>query len=246
MPWPPRWAEDGCLFEREHHRRIALVLQSLDPAVLAAHHCFFGGGTAIALRYGEFRESVDIDFLVADADGYRALRQLLGGATGLAPLARSGLTLELAREVRTDQYGIRTVVRTEGVGIKFEIVREARITLEMPGPQDVVCGVPTLTPLDLAASKLLANADRWGDDSVFSRDLIDLAMMAPSAALLAQARDKAARAYGTSVRESVHKAVEALRRRPGRLDECLKALRVQGMSTAAVLQRIRNLERRLR
>ena len=234
------------MFEREHHRRIALVLQALDPAVLATHHCLFGGGTAIALRYGEFRESVDIDFLVADADGYRALRQLLGGAAGLAPLARPGLELELAREVRTDQYGIRTVVRTEGVGIKFEIVREAPITLEAPGPQDAVCGVATLTPLDLAASKLLANADRWGDDSVFSRDLIDLAMMAPSPALLAQARDKAERAYGSSVRESVHKAVEALRRRTGRLDECLKALRVQGVPSAAVWQRIRNVERRLR
>lgn len=246
MPWPRRWAEGGCLFEREHHRRIALVLQALDPAVLAAHHCLFGGGTAIALRYGEFRESVDIDFLVADAEGYRALRQLLGGLAGLAPLARPGLSLELAREVRTDQYGIRTVVKTEGVGIKFEIVREARIALEAPGPQDLVCGVATLAPVDLVASKLLANADRWGDDSVFSRDLIDLAMMAPSPALLAQARDKAEQAYGTSVRESVHEAVEALRRRPQRLNECLQALRVQGVSSGAVLQRIRNLERRLR
>ena len=234
------------MFEREHHRRIALVLQALDPAVLAAHRCLFGGGSAIALRYGEFRESVDIDFLVADADGYLALRQLLGGPAGLAPLARPGLTLELAREVRNDQYGIRTVVRTEGVGIKFGIVREARITLESPGPPDAVCGVPTLTPLDLAASKLLANADRWGEDSVFSRDLIDLAMMEPSPALLVQARDKAEQACGSSVRESVHRAIETLHRRPQRLDECLKALRVQGVSKAGVLQRIRNLERKLR
>jgi hypothetical protein len=45
------------LFEREHHRRIALVLQALDPAVLAAHRCLFGGGSAIALRYGEFCET---------------------------------------------------------------------------------------------------------------------------------------------------------------------------------------------
>lgn len=29
--------------------------------------------------------------------------------------------------------------------------------------------------------KLLANSDRWADDSVFSRDLIDLAMNAPRA-----------------------------------------------------------------
>ncbi len=35
----------------------------------------------------------------------------------------------------------------------------------------------TLTRLDLAASALLASSDRWADDAVHSRDLIDLAMM---------------------------------------------------------------------
>ena len=246
MPWPRRWAEGGCLFEREHHRRIALVLQALDPAVLGAHHCLFGGGTAMALRYGEYRESVDIDFLVSDAAGYRSLRQLLGGPAGLAPLVRAGLALELAREVRTDQYGIRTVVRTEGVGIKFEIVRESRIDLEAPGPADAVCGVATLVPVDLVASKLLANADRWADDAVFSRDLIDLAMMAPARDLLAAALGKAEQAYGASVREALAKAIGSLRRRPQRLDECINALRMHGVPKAALWQRIRDLERRAR
>ena len=35
----------------------------------------FGGGTAISLRHGEFRESVDIDFLTCDLAGYRRLRE---------------------------------------------------------------------------------------------------------------------------------------------------------------------------
>ncbi|MGZ3426818.1 MAG: nucleotidyl transferase AbiEii/AbiGii toxin family protein, partial [Caldimonas sp.] len=48
------------MFEREHHRRIAAILQALDAELLAASHCLFGGGTAMALRYGEYRESVDI------------------------------------------------------------------------------------------------------------------------------------------------------------------------------------------
>ncbi|NTV11181.1 MAG: DUF1302 domain-containing protein [Zoogloea sp.] len=38
-----------------------------------------------------------------------------------------------------------------------------------PGKDDVVCGIGTLTPLDLAASKLLANSDRQADDGVFSQ-----------------------------------------------------------------------------
>ena len=48
--------------------------------------------------------------------------------------------------------------------IKFEIVLEGRIALEAAGGKDQVCGVSTLTPLDMSTSKLLANADRWSDD----------------------------------------------------------------------------------
>jgi hypothetical protein len=50
----------------------------------------------------------------------------------------------------------------------------------------------TLAPVDLAAEKLLANADRWADDAVFSRDVIDLAMHRREPALargLCQGRD---------------------------------------------------------
>src|SRR3954466_4869430 len=176
MPCRQHWAEGACLFDREHHRDVALVLQALQPEVLAERHCYFGGGTAMALRYGEYRESVDIDFLVADRNGYRDLRQMLGGAAGLAPLVRADLKVEPARELRADQYGIRTQVRSGAALIKFEIVFEARIAFDVPGPEDQVCGVRTLAPIDLAAEKLLANTDRWPDDGVFSRDLIDLAM----------------------------------------------------------------------
>lgn len=59
------------MFEHLHHRRIAQVLESLDGPLLKENQCLFGGGTAIALRYGEFRESVDIDFLVSDLPSYR-------------------------------------------------------------------------------------------------------------------------------------------------------------------------------
>jgi hypothetical protein len=166
------------MFERPHHQRIAHVLGALDGDALRRLGCLFGGGTCIALRCGEYRESVDIDFLVSDPAGFRELRQLLTGAEGLNALVRSGAQpLVMLREVRADQYGLRTVVQMDGQAIKFEIVREARIELEPPGQDDQVCGVATLTLIDLAASKLLANSDRQADDGVFSRDVIDLAMM---------------------------------------------------------------------
>lgn len=167
------------MFERPHHQRVAQVLASLDANLLARSHCLFGGGTAIALRYGEYRESVDIDFLVSDIDGYRHLRQLLTGNQGLGALARQGSEIQQSAELRADQYGIRSSVRVGDIEIKFEIVLEARIELELPGAEDRIGDIATLTPLDMATSKLLANSDRWADDSVFSRDIIDLAMMNP-------------------------------------------------------------------
>lgn len=222
------------------------MLQALDGSTLVAHHCLFGGGTAMALRYGEYRESVDIDFLVSEATGYRALRQLLTSPHGVAPLLRPGMALEQVREVRADQYGIRTLVRAGNEAIKFEIVQEARITLEQPGPGDMLCGVATLTPVDMAAGKLLANADRWADGAVFSRDLIDLAMMAPPPATLQAALAKAQLAYGDSVRADLLRAVEQLRQAPLRLARCMQAMKMDTVPRALLWQRIRNLEKALR
>lgn len=229
------------MFERAHHRNVALVLQALDPAVLSERHCYFGGGTAMVLQRGEYRLSVDIDFVVSDIQGYRDLRQMLTGPAGLGPLARPGLRLELDREVRADQYGIRTRVVAGASAIKFEIFLEGRVELSRPGPDDLVCGVQTLAGIDMAAEKLLANADRWRDDSVYSRDIIDLAMMAAPKALLHAACGKAEQAYGESVRESVASAARMLRANPRRLDECIRALQVQSVTKAQLWAAIRRL-----
>jgi len=229
------------LFEREHHRRIARVLQALDGPLLSSHGCLFGGGTAIALRHGEYRESVDMDFLVSYLPGYRALRQMLTGAQSLSPITRPGQALELARELRADQYGLRTLVQVDGVAIKLEIVHEARISLGAPAAADALCGVPTLVPLDMVAGKLLANSDRWADDAVYSRDLIDLGMMQPGRALLRLAIDKAAGAYGQSIQADLAKAIGRLRDQPQRLDACRQALRMDAVPAAVLWARIRRL-----
>jgi hypothetical protein len=231
------------LFEREHHRRVARVLQALDARRLHAHRCLFGGGTAIALRYGEYRDSLDIDFRVSHRDGYRALRERLSGREGFGAICRPGAEpITPAREIRADQYGLRTMLRVDDAEIKFEIVLEARITLDAPGDADLLCGVATLTPLDLATSKLLANADRWRDDSVLSRDLIDLAMMVPGKALLRAAIAKAEGAYGAAIRNDLHAAVQSLRERPQRLDHCMQALRIHAVPKALLWQRIKALD----
>lgn len=231
------------MFERPHHQRIAHVLSALDSSVLAQNACWFGGGTCIALKFGEYRESVDIDFLVSDPAGYRELRQLLTGLDGLAPITRRGaMPLELLREVRADQYGIRTQVRMDGHAIKFEIVREARILFQEPEPQDQIAGVKTLTLLDLAASKMLANSDRQADDGVFSRDIIDLAMMDLKLPSLRQALEKATEAYGNSISSDLAKAIDRMQNRQGWLDRCMQAMAMD-MPKAVLWQKIRGLRR---
>lgn len=229
------------MFERPHHQRIAHVLAALDGGVLAQHSCWFGGGTCIALKFGEYRESVDMDFLVSDLAGYRELRQLLTGLEGLAPITRQGaMPLELVREVRADQYGIRAQVRMDGQAIKFEIVREARIALQTPELQDQICGVGTLTLLDLATSKLLANADRQADAGVFSRDVIDLAMMDLTLPKLRNAHEKASEAYGGAITRDLAKAIDRLQEKPEWLERCMKAM-VMHMPKAVLWKKIRHL-----
>lgn len=232
------------MFERSHHRRIARVLDALDGARLRELACLFGGGTAIALRHGEYRESVDMDFLVSDAGSYRQLRALLADAGNLNPLLRVGAQMQLARDIRVDQYGIRTVLVVDGVHIKFEIVREARIDLDMPGRNDAIRGVATLAATDLAASKLLANSDRWRDDSVFSRDAIDLAMMDLPPRGFLPAVEKAAAAYGDAVVMDLRRALDGLDARSGHLQRCMSALSMT-LPAALVQQRLRTLRRRL-
>lgn len=233
------------VFERPHHRPIASVLDALDGTRLRELQCWFGGGTAIALRHGEYRESVDIDFLVSDPDGFRCLRQLLAGADSIDALLRAGAApIALARDIRADQYGIRTVLSVDGARIKFEIVREARIALALPARNDVIRGVATLTIDDLAASKLLANSDRWRDDSAFSRDAIDLAMMDLPPRRLHPAVDKAGQAYGEAVVVDMRRALEMLRERPAHLERCMRAMSMT-LTPGALQQRLRVLARRL-
>jgi len=230
------------MFERPHHQMIANILFSLDASLLRECHCYFGGGTAVALRYGEFRESVDIDFLVSDREGYRTLRQEMTGPEGIAAIVRKDAPpLVPSRDVRADQYGIRTALRTGNAPVKFEVVLEGRIRFEQPGPSDTVCGVTSLSRLDLVTSKILANSDRWLDDSVVSRDLIDLAMMQPSRPLLAHAIDKATGAYGHSAPGDLSRALARMQERSGWLDHCMKALSIS-TPKAVLWQNLRTLE----
>lgn len=234
------------MFKREHHQHIHQVLRALDAPLLRSHHCYFGGGTAIVLQHGEYRESADIDFMVSDINAYRALRKLLQAQPQLEQLFGVGDgPMRSVPEMRADQYGIRTKLPVAGSIVKFEIAFEARINFDEPGPQDQISGVSTLSNVDLAASKLLANVDRWADPGVYSRDVIDLSMLELSRKDGDQAFAKAESAYGEAVKRSVCKAVDMLKSRPDRLAACLEALAMD-MPQALMLDRLKRWARAAR
>jgi hypothetical protein len=224
------------LFERPHHQRIARLLTAIDAAKLSTHKCLFGGGTVIALLHGEYRESRDVDFLVSDRDSYRELRGIVTN-DGIAGLFNE--PVKQLRDARMDQYGIRTLIEIDEVPIKFEIVLEARIELDGPSDENSVCGVRTLTHADQVAEKLLANSDRWADDEVDSRDLIDLAMMLKDGRIPRAALEKAGRAYN-SIEADLEKA-KAHIERPGHLVRCMANMQMT-QPPALVLDRIRKLK----
>src|SRR5258706_5113348 len=210
-------------FLRASHQDVWTVLAQMDQALLAQTQCYFGGGTRIVLELGEYRESKDIDFLCASRDGYRLLRETVSHES-LGPMFRK--PVPLAREVRTDQYGIRTFLDLKASKLKFEIVREARIELE--GQNIASLPVPCLTRQHAFAEKFLANTDRGLDASTLSRDMIDLAFMiegwatADAAAGLAIAKT----AYGEAVERSIEAVARKIRKDRSYRNRCIEGLAI--------------------
>jgi hypothetical protein len=198
--------EAAVTFARPQHNIIAEALRSMDAAFLERARCYFGGGTAIVLSNGEYRLSLDVDFLCADLDGYRELRV---AARGKGAQAVFGSSIETLRPFVADQYGIRGLFSLRGQRIKFEIIREGRIDLD--GAIDPTLGVPVLTVPDQFAEKLLANADRWYDRAVAYRDAIDLGyLVRANGSIPPRAIAKAEAAYGTDIAQSVFAVLERL------------------------------------
>ncbi len=215
------------MFRREAHRRALAVLEVLDSELLARTATLFAGGTRLALDFDEYRESADLDFLCADADGYAEVRNLARRAGPAALFTVEPTGIEFPREARADQYGVRFPVVLDGRPIKFEVVREARVALD-PGVRPGWSPVPCLALADCYATKLLANSDRWADRSVLSRDLIDLGLLrARAGPIPAEAWSKAESVYRGAIRDDLGKAARWFLDHEAYRDRCFTALGVE-------------------
>jgi hypothetical protein len=211
------------MYSRLRHIAVDKALSALNGEFLSRSKCFFGGGTRVVLELKEYRESADIDFLCSDRDGYRALRSTISNVS-LGEMAAQAIAL--AREIKVDQYGIRTILKVDDELIKFEVVRESRIDLYGVSVKDL--RVPCLDRRCCFAEKILANDDRWIDESVLSRDIIDLAFMieAWQSALFLEGMSIAHRAYGDNVLKSVRSAATKLMDEKTYYKKCIEGLRV--------------------
>lgn len=194
-------------YERPQHNNILQLLNGMDGSLLTHCQSYFGGGTAIVLQNGEYRLSLDVDFLCADIDGYRELRSIAVAEGGVEALF--GPTVEVKREFRADQYGIRGIIVLDGQATKVEFVRESRTHLE--GTFDEFLGVPVLSIESQFAEKLMANADRCLDRAVAYRDAIDLGYLVTAAGEIpAEAAARAEKAYGTEITKKMRQVLEIL------------------------------------
>lgn len=211
------------MFKLDHHNYVLTILDSLRSDFFNDISAYFGGGTLLTLLYGEYRLSKDIDFICPIGDGYRLLRSEIYDKNYSALFKNfSGITLP--REIKADQYGVRFAVKVNDSPIKFEIVAEARISLQT-AEYHTWSDVPCLSFEDSCAEKLLANSDRWADRSSESKDLIDLSMLRLQSEIPENSIKKAEAAY--PVMKPLEKAIRFFQSEPVYRAKCFSSLQVQ-------------------
>lgn len=221
-------------FSLGHHNKILTILTSLNADLFREGSAYFGGGTLLALDFGEYRWSKDVDFICpVSSSGYRSLRSAIfeGGYEALF----SDLSQVQVGRGTTDQYGIRMVVHVEDVPIKTEIIAEARFELDAPR-YPAWSPVPCLSLNDCFTAKLLANSDRYLDDSVEARDLIDLAVLRLQSPIPKISIEKAERAY--EVMRPLKVAIQRFQSKPNDRERWFASLQIEGTRIPKVIEGI--------
>lgn len=224
------------MIKYKHHEYIYSILNELDHNILSQLQVGFGGGTAITLLLSEYRLSTDIDFLCADLESYRELREIFLNKTHRKSLL--GNTKEVV-EFRSDRYAIRGRLSiADSPPIKVEFVSENRITFDkFEKPLVHAPNIPTLSKIDMFAEKLLANEYRGLDRAFLSRDIIDLAFMIKNwGEIPQQAWDKVDKAYKLNNhflrRFDISKQMLA---DPYYLSHCLKGMKINKAHAREIL-----------
>lgn len=228
------------MFDRLQHRRIAFILQNLKKENLAACGCLFGGGTALSLQLGEYRESVDIDFSCGSTEHYAKLRKGFFDE-GASFLFHHDLTL--SRELRADRSALRcTIDLKDGEKpIKFEIILEGYLGGLLPSITQV-CDIPCLHPQDSMATKLMANADRGLDEAFAFRDLIDFIIATDHfGPISSESLARIKKTYDDTAEKSAVKTARYLVEHPKKLETAFLELSINDDVTSLIKKKITHI-----
>lgn len=144
-----------------HNSALRLIHGHLNLELIESCNLYFGGGTLCSMRYGEYRESVDIDFLCSD---HEKMRNLNINYEKISDLPK-------ARDSDFMRDSVRLWLKFEEQIFKVEFVKEYRIPLQAERFQ----GILSLTPTSLLACKLMANVDRGAPSSYqHLKDMVDI------------------------------------------------------------------------
>ena len=221
-------------FKLKHHRKIIKILNSFNPTILQESYAYFGGGTLLALLFDEYRQSNDIDFVCSLANsGYKNIRTFIFN-NGISALFSDLNTISIQRYT-IDQYGIRILINIEETAIKTEIIAEARFQVDEP-IYPKWTKIPCLSVIDCFTCKLLANSDRSMDDSIESRDLIDLAVLRLQSSIPQLAIEKAEQAY--EVIRPLRAAIKRFQTRPEYREKSLVNLKISPDKICMIIEGI--------
>lgn len=222
------------IFNINHHNKILTIINQLKQEVFEDNFAYFGGGTLIAFTHQEYRTSNDIDFICSlNLSGYKQLRTLIF-EKGYQALFSNLQNISIGRSTM-DQYGIRLLIQSDNSFIKMEIIAESRF--QIGSPQYFFWSlIPCLNNEDIYTSKLLANADRFMDNSVKSRDLIDLAILRLDAKIPCCAIEKAEKAY--EVIRPLKVAIERFQQRESYREQCFLSLQIEELNFSKIIDGI--------
>lgn len=125
------------MYETGDSQRVTELLGAFDATLLEKAGCYLGGGAALVLALGEYRQLNNVNFICASAEGYRLLRNTVQDTHLGALLTRS---LPIVREVRTSAYVVSTFLDVQGAPTKVDFAWEIRVAIS--GTFDAAFGVP--------------------------------------------------------------------------------------------------------
>lgn len=189
-------------FKLEHHALIESALSNFNADFFIENRIFFGGGTRIALELGEFRKSIDIDFLCPDKNSYRAVREHVTNVS-LGELVKQDF--EYAREIMFNRDSVRVVFKCDGAPLKLEFVCFDNYDLNCV--VDDQFPVPYLDRESCFYTKLMSHTDRCMSHPY--KDIVDILAMCDSWGEIPEsAFIKAESHYGQQIRSMLIRAVD--------------------------------------